>query len=103
MNEYELSVTANGQPLELSGFPRDFVAKTVVGAAQSLKGVDKVEKLELTLNYGKIKMTVNDQNIPLTPFPTLILARTLIAMISTLKGVEGEVNNLEIKLKVLKS
>ncbi|MCR4394796.1 MAG: hypothetical protein NUV31_10540, partial [Dehalococcoidales bacterium] len=99
----DISVTVNGQPLELSDFPRDFVANTVVGAAKSLKGVDKVEKLELTLNYGKIKMTVNDQNIPLTPFPTLILARTLIAMVSTLKGVAGEVNNLEIKLKNLKS
>jgi hypothetical protein len=89
----------NSKPIELTGFPKDYVTLTLAGAASSLKGVDDINSLELTMKFGKVKMSINGSAVPLKPFPTIMLARTLIAMASTLKGVEGEVVSLEIKMQ----
>jgi hypothetical protein len=98
MKDYEISLSANDAPIKLSGFPKDFLINVTLGAASSLKGVNEIETLELTLRFGKVKMAVNGNPIPLVPFPTLIIGRTLIAIVSTLKGVEGNVTSLEIKM-----
>ena len=98
MTDYQISLDVNNQHVELSGFPRDFLIRTVLGAASSLKGVEEIDSLELTMKYGKVKLSINGSPVSLKPFPTLILARTLIGMTSVLKGVEGDVVSLEISL-----
>ncbi len=99
MTDYQISLKVNNQPVELSGFPRDFLSRTLAGAASSLKGVDDIRSLELTMKFGKVKLAINGSPVSLKPFPTLILARTLIGMTSTLKGVEAEVVSLEIEMR----
>jgi len=39
----------NDTEIELSAFPRDIVTKTIIGMAQSLKGVDKIHTLKITI------------------------------------------------------
>ena len=99
MKDYNLSLAANGKPIELTGFPQDFVIKTLIGMVSSLKGVQEINSLELTLRYGKVKLSINGNPISVGPFPTLITAKTLIAIASTLKGVENEITSLEIKME----
>jgi hypothetical protein len=99
MLNYDISLTVNGKIIEVTGFPKDFLTKTLVGAASSLKGVDEVDALKLSLKFGKVKMVVNSQPISLSQFPNLIIARTLVGTVSILKGVEGEVVSLEIEMK----
>lgn len=101
MRDYQISLTSNGKPVNLTGFPRDYVAQTLAGAASSLKGIDEINSLELTLKFGKVKLSINGAPVSLKPFPTLILARTLIGMTSTLKGVDSEINHLEIKMTAI--
>ena len=101
MKDYEISLSANDSAVKLSGFPEDYLTRITLGAAHSLKGVNEIETLELTLRFGKVKLAINGQPISLVPFPTLIIGKTLIAIVSTLKGVEGDVNSLEIKMRQL--
>ncbi len=103
MDQYEVSLKVNGKPVKLSGFPRDFVAKALVGSATSLKGVDRVETLALSLKFGKIKLSVNEQAVDLIQFPTLMLANTLKGMLSVLSGVEGEINSADVKIRQTRS
>ncbi len=103
MKNYNLSLTTGGKLIELSGFPQDFVIKTVIGMVSSLKGVQEIDTLELTLRFGKVKLSINGKPISVGPFPTLITAKTLIAITSTLKGVGDEVTNLEIKMEASES
>jgi len=39
----------NDNEIELSAFPREFVTKTILGMARSLKGVDKIKTLKITI------------------------------------------------------
>ncbi len=103
MKNYNLLLTTGGKFIELSGFPQDFVIKTVIGMVSSLKGVQEIDTLELTLRFGKVKLSINGKPISVGPFPTLIIAKTLIAITSTLKGVGDEVTNLEIKMEASES
>ncbi len=96
--DFQISLTVNAKPIELTGFPGEFMAKTIAGSISSLKQSEEIKKLEITLNYGKVKVTLNGNEIRLGPFPTLMFANTMTGMVSTLKGVEGKVTSLEIKM-----
>ncbi len=99
--KYRATLTVKGNPVELTGFPEEYLARTLAGAVSSLKHTEAIKNLELTMNYGKVKLNLNGNQVALGPFPTLMIANTLIGMVSTLKGVEGKVTNLEIKMEVV--
>ena len=96
---YKAILTVNGNQVELSGFPEEFIAQTLAGAVSSLKQAEPIKTLEITMNYGKVKLTLNGNQIPLGPFPTLMLANTMSGMVSTLKGVDKKVTSLGIKMQ----
>jgi len=91
---FEVELWINNDPIELNAFVEGFLARTVIGAASSLKGVADVQNLELYLESGDVNVIVNGKEIPLTPFPNDIIANTLIGLVSSLKGVD--------KIEVLK-
>jgi hypothetical protein len=103
VDNYEVSLKVNGNPVELSDFPRDFVARTLAGAATSLRGVEEVDSLALTLKFGKAKLSVNEKAVDLIQFPTLILASTLKGMLGVLSGVEGEIASADVKIRKIRS
>ena len=99
--EYKATLTVNGQPIELTGFPEEFLAKTLAGAVSSLKKTEEIKNLELTMAFGKVKLNLNGNAIPLGPFPNLVITNTLIGLVATLKGVEGKVTNIDIKMQTV--
>ncbi|MFO8143443.1 MAG: molybdopterin-guanine dinucleotide biosynthesis protein B [Dehalococcoidales bacterium] len=48
-----VSLYINGIPVELSSFPRGFITRTLLGMVSSLKGVGKVESLDISLRRGE--------------------------------------------------
>ena len=48
-----VSLYINGMPVELSSFPRNFITSTLLGMVSSLKGVGKVERLDIFLRRGE--------------------------------------------------
>lgn len=97
---FESTLWVNNELVELNAFVEEFLAKTVIGTASSLKGVTDVRNLELYLERGDVKVIVNRKEISLTPFPNDIIAGTLIGLVSSLKGVD-KVESLKISVRVL--
>lgn len=97
---FEAKLRVNNEPVELNAFVEEFLARTAVGAASSLKGVADVQILQLYLERGDVSVVVNGEDISLTPFPNDIIASTLIGLVSSLKGV-SKVESLKVFVKVL--
>jgi hypothetical protein len=97
---FESTLWVNNDPVELNDFVEKFLAKIVIGAASSLRGVADVQNLELNMERGDINVIVNGKEISLTSFPNDIIASTLIGLVSSLKGVD-KVEVLKINVSVL--
>ena len=50
-----LSLYVNNTPIVLSGFPRDFITNVLLGMANCLKGVGKINSLKVFLKKGETK------------------------------------------------
>ena len=96
----ETKLLVNQTPIELTEFPGEFLAKTVVGAVSALKGTGEIQSLELYLEQGNTRVIVNGNELPLTSFPNNVIANTLIGLVSSLKGVD-RVGSLKINVRVL--
>jgi len=51
--KYQTLLKVNGKKIGLSEFPNEFIQSTLIGMISCLKGVNSVEKLELTLDLIK--------------------------------------------------
>jgi len=49
MMKYKTTLSVNGKSVPLTEFPNEFIKNTILGMISSLKGVDQVETVELTL------------------------------------------------------
>lgn len=96
---FKVSLRVNKKPVELNPFVKEFLARTMLGAAASLKGTEDIQNLEIHQENDGVTVTVNGDKIPLTPFPRDIIANTLSGMISPLKGID-DVDSLDISIKV---
>jgi len=99
MPELDAKLTVNNVPIELSGFSKEFLIKTTIGAVSSLKKVSEIKTLEMSLAGGKIAIIVNGEKIPLSAFPNNIIVNTFAGLLATLKGVEKKVESFKIKIK----
>jgi len=59
---FETTLWVNNESVDLNAFVEEFLAKTVIGAASSLKGVADVQNLELYLKQGNVKVIVNGKD-----------------------------------------
>jgi hypothetical protein len=97
---FEAKLRVNNESVELNEFVEEFLARTVVGAASSLKGTGDIQNLYLNVERGDVSLTVNEEDISLTPFPSDIIASTFVGLVSSLKGT-GKVESLKINVKVI--
>jgi len=86
--EYRAKLRVNDSEVELNPFIEEFLARTVHGAASSLKHAEEIEDLELSLEHGDISIFANGSEIPLTAFPQKIITNTFVGLVSSLKGIE---------------
>ena len=93
---FKAKLRVNKITVELNAFVEDFLAHTVAGMASSLRGVDKIQNLDIRQEKGEVKIKVNGEEIPLTPFPNDIICNTLTAVISSLKDVEEKIDSWDI-------
>ena len=98
--KWETRLLVNRTPIELTEFPAEFLAKTVVSAVSTLKGAEEIHSLDLNLEQGEVRVIVNGNELALSPFPSDIIANTLIGLVSSLKGVD-RVDSLEVNIKAL--
>ena len=96
---FKAKLRVNKITVEMNPFVEDFVAHTVVGMVASLRGVDKLQSLDMHQEKGDVKIKVNGDYIPLTPFPNDIIWTTLTALISSLKEIDKKIDSWDINIK----
>ena len=50
-----IELKVNGKKIPLTGFPKDFIKNTIVGMISSLKGVEKIDEVSVSISLKKQK------------------------------------------------
>jgi hypothetical protein len=98
---YNAKLLVNKEPVELNPFVEEFLARVSVGSVTSLKGVDNIKILEISLENDDINIVVNGAKVDLISFPAMIIISTLRGLVSTLKGGDNT-KSLNIKVEAKK-
>jgi len=96
---YKADLRVNRILVEMNAFVEEFLARTAVGLAGSLKGAEEIQSLEIHQEKGNVKITVNGNDIPLTAFPNDIICNTLTGLVSSLQDVDA-VGSFDISVEV---
>jgi len=96
---FEAKLEVNNISIDLSPFPEQFVARTIVGAVSSLREAENIESIELSLKGGDVTVIVNGNELDITSFPNDIVASTVVGMVSSLKGVD-KIDSVNISVKI---
>jgi len=94
----EISLTVNGQPIQLDYFVQGFIDHTTSGMMEALEGTGQIGRLKLTINGEEVKININDSWIPVNTFASMIIRSTMAGMLSPLKGVSA-ISKVELNLK----
>jgi hypothetical protein len=96
---FKAKLRVNKITVDMNPFVENFLAHTVVGMVASLRGVEKLQSLDMHQEKGEVKIKVNSEEIPLTPFPNDIICNTLTALVSSLKDVDKKIDSWDINVK----
>ncbi|RLC94623.1 MAG: hypothetical protein DRI39_02205 [Chloroflexi bacterium] len=96
---YEVKLWVNSAPVDLNPFVEDFLARTLAGAVSSLKGVEVITELELSVQEGDVSILVNGNDIPLTPFPNDAIASIVTGIVSRLRDVGSSVGRVRVHME----
>jgi hypothetical protein len=95
---FRAELKVNGISVEINPFVEEFLARAIVGAVSSLKGVEDIKSLQVHQKKGNVEITVNGKDIPLTPFPNDIISNTLVGMVSSLRGID-DIESIDISVE----
>jgi len=97
---FRAELKVNGIAVEINAFVEEFLARAVVGAVSSLRGVEDIKSLQVQQKKCDVEITVNGKDIPLTPFPNDIISNTLIGIVSSLRGVDN-IDSIDISVEAV--
>jgi hypothetical protein len=95
---FRAELKVDGVSVEINPFVEEFLARVIVGAASSLKGVENIKSLQVRQKKGNVEITANGKDIPLTPFPNDIISNTLVGIVSSLRGVD-DIESIDISVE----
>ena len=94
----QITLSVNGEPIELIPFVGEYISGVVGGMVGSLRDTGEIRSLKLSIDSkGQVKINLNGADVPLKVFPKEIIRSTILGMVAPLKGV-SEVNRLEITI-----
>jgi hypothetical protein len=88
----------NENTIEMNEFIESMVAHVTLGAMNSLKGVDNVRTICVSIDKGEADILINNMDITLTPFANDIIVATLMGLVSLLKGAD-DVEKMQITVE----
>ena len=93
------TLKVNEKAMEINPFVEEFLSRTMLGAASSLKETENIKNLKIHQKKGNVEITVNGKEIPLTPFPNDIISNTLVGMVSLLRDVD-DIDSIDVSVEV---
>ncbi len=97
MTSKEVKLSVNYMPVEIENFVQQFIEAVITGILDSLKGHEKVQDVNLSIDGDTVDITVGNDVLQLNPFTSAFVKNTVIGMVSSLKGV-GQIERLEISI-----
>jgi hypothetical protein len=95
----KVSLTVNGNPIELNPFVEGYVYHIAAGILNSLKGTSAIKKLDLDIDSdGLVTAVLNGSAVPVNIFVMEIIRNTLAGMVSNLKGVEKQMSTFALRV-----
>ncbi len=98
-DNFEAKLEVNNASIDLSPFPEQFLARTLVGGVSSLKEAENIENLELYLKQGEVTLIVNGNQVELMIFPNDLIASIVVGIVSSLKGID-KIDSMKISVKI---
>ena len=95
---FRAELKVDGVSVEINPFVEEFLARVIVGAVSSLKGVENIKSLQVRQKKGNVEITANGKDIPLTPFPNDVISNTLVGIVSSLRGVD-DIESIDISVE----
>ena len=95
----KVTLTVNGNAIEMEVFIASLLENTVAGMAASLKGIDEIKDLSLIFAGEKMDLRVNGAPVSATEFVVKIFRSTIFGMVAPLKGVANNIESLVIKIE----
>lgn len=95
---FRAKLKVNGISVEINHFVEEFLARIIVGAVSSLKGMEDIKSLQVHQKKGNVEITVNGKDIPLTPFPNDIISNILVGIVSSLREVD-DIDSIDISVE----
>lgn len=94
----KVRLTVNDSPVPIVDFVQVFIEEVVTGMLSTLKGIDEIRSVELSIDGDDVDIKVNNSVLPSNEFVDKFVRNTVIGMITSLKDV-GQTNKLEISIK----
>jgi hypothetical protein len=87
----KVSLTVNGNPIELNPFVEGYVYYIAAGILNSLKDTKPIKKLDFDVDSdGLVTIVLNGDGVSVNVFVMEIVRNTLAGMVSNLKGVDEQ-------------
>jgi hypothetical protein len=95
----KVSLTVNGNPIELNPFVEGYVYHIAAGILNSLKSTGKIKKLDLDIDSdGLVTVVLNGKAVSVNVFVMEIIRNTMAGMVKDLKGVEKEMSTFSLRV-----
>ena len=89
----------NGVPISLDYFVQSFIDHTVRGMIESLEDTEPIQRLELTIEDGKVKIQLNGKAVSANLFVSKIMTSTISGMVAPLKGITAALKSARIEIE----
>ncbi|MFH1382119.1 MAG: hypothetical protein ABIH70_04410 [Chloroflexota bacterium] len=93
----QITLTVNGNPINLDYFVQAFIEHTVSGMVEALEGTGPIKTLELSIDGNDVSLNLNGSPVSINAFVTRIIKSTTAGMVSTLKGV-SDIKKVDINI-----
>ena len=97
MTSNKVTLTINGNRLEIAIFVQQFIKQVVIGMLSALKGVGEIHSVHLVCRDDQVEISINGTAVPSNEFVNEFVGNTVRGMVSSLKGVE-QIEHLEISI-----
>jgi hypothetical protein len=95
MSSQKVCLAVNDLNVPIVEFVQEFISKVVTGMLSTLKGVDEIQCVDLSIDGDEVEIKVNNATVPSNDFVNEFVRNTVIGMVTSLKGL-GQVDKMKI-------
>jgi len=84
-----LTLSVNDTSIKTNRFIAEYIAHTISGMLESLKGTGEIKHLMIIIDENKLAIELNGTKVPTNKFTGKLIISTISGMLANLKGVNN--------------